>query len=38
VAAEQRLQAGGVSSTCLAVTPRLALEEAAVLYAQQPAF
>ena len=38
VAAEQRLQAGGVSSTGLAVTPRLALEEAAVLYAQQPAF
>ena len=38
VAAEQRLQAGGVSSTGLAVTPRLALEEAAVLYAQQPPF
>jgi len=38
VAAEQRLLAGGVSSIALAVAPRLALEEAAVLYEPQPPF
>jgi len=38
VAAEQRFLAGGVSSTGLAVAPRLALEDAAVLYGPQPAF
>jgi N6-L-threonylcarbamoyladenine synthase len=38
VAAEHRLQAGGVSSTELAVAPRLALEDAAVLYEPHPPF
>ena len=38
VAAEQRFQAGGQSSIRLAVTPRLALEEAPVLYEPQPPF
>ena len=38
VAAEQRLMAGGQSSIRLAVTPRLALEEAPVLYEPQPPF
>ena len=38
VAAEQRFMAGGQSSICLAVTPRLALEEAPVLYEPQPPF
>jgi N6-L-threonylcarbamoyladenine synthase len=38
VAAEQRLLAGGVSSIELAVAPRLALEEALVLYGPQPPF
>ena len=38
VAAEQRLLAGGVSSVELAVAPRLALEQAAVLYEPQPPF
>jgi N6-L-threonylcarbamoyladenine synthase len=38
VAAEQRLLAGGVSSIELAVAPRLALEQALVLYGPQPPF
>ena len=38
VAAEQRFMAGGQSSIRLAVTPRLALEEAPVLYEPQPPF
>ena len=38
VAAEQRFKAGGQSSIRLAVTPRLALEEAPVLYEPQPPF
>ena len=38
VAAEQRLLAGRVSSIGLAVAPRLALEDAAQLYAPQPPF
>ena len=38
VAAEQRFVAGGVSSIELAVTPRLALEAAAVLYEPQAPF
>ena len=38
VAAEQRLRAGGRSSLELAVAPRLALEDAAVLYEPQPPF
>ena len=38
VAAEQRLLAGRVSSVELAVAPRLALEEAVVLYEPQPPF
>lgn len=38
VAAEQRFMAGGQSSIRLAVTPRLALEEAPVLYKPQPPF
>jgi N6-L-threonylcarbamoyladenine synthase len=38
VAAEQRFQAGSQSSIELAVAPRLALEEAPVLYEPQPAF
>jgi len=38
VAAEQRLQAGGVSSIELAVAPRLPLEQASVLYEPQPPF
>ena len=38
VAAEQRFMAGGQSSMRLAVTPRLALEEAPVLYEPQPPF
>ena len=38
VAAEQRFMAGGQSSIRLAVTPRLALEEAQVLYEPQPPF
>jgi len=38
VAAEQRFLAGGVSSVELAVTPRLALEEARVLYEPQAPF
>ena len=37
-AAEQRFMAGGQSSIRLAVTPRLALEEAPVLYEPQPPF
>ena len=38
VAAEQRLLAGGTSPIQLAVAPRLALEDAKVLYEPQPAF
>jgi N6-L-threonylcarbamoyladenine synthase len=38
VAAEQRLLAGGISSVELAVAPRLALEEAGVLYEPQAPF
>ena len=38
VAAEQRLLAGGISSLELAVAPRLALEEAGVLYEPQAPF
>ena len=38
VAAEQRFVAGGVSSIELAVTPRMALEAAAVLYEPQAPF
>jgi N6-L-threonylcarbamoyladenine synthase len=38
VAAEQRFLAGCVSSVQLAVAPRLALEDAPVLYEPQPAF
>ena len=38
VAAEQRFMAGGQSSIRLAVTPRLALEDAPVLYEPQPPF
>jgi len=38
VAAEQRLLAGGVSDIRLAVAPRLALEQAPVLYEPQPPF
>ena len=38
VAAEQRFMAGSQSSIRLAVTPRLALEEAPVLYEPQPPF
>jgi N6-L-threonylcarbamoyladenine synthase len=38
VAAEQRFQAGSQSSIALAVAPRLALEDAPVLYEPQPAF
>ena len=38
VAAEQRLLAGAVSAIELAVAPRLALEDAAVLYEPQPSF
>ncbi|MDM7959960.1 MAG: tRNA (adenosine(37)-N6)-threonylcarbamoyltransferase complex transferase subunit TsaD [Synechococcus sp. WH 8007] len=38
VAAEQRFMAGGQSSIRLAVTPRLALEDAPVLYELQPPF
>jgi N6-L-threonylcarbamoyladenine synthase len=38
VAAEQRLLAGGVSHIELAVAPRLALEQAAVLYEPQAPF
>ncbi len=38
VAAEERFRAGGQSSIRLAVTPRLPLEEAPVLYEPQPPF
>ena len=38
VAAEQRLLSGAFSSLELAVAPRLALEDASVLYEPQPAF
>jgi N6-L-threonylcarbamoyladenine synthase len=38
VAAEQRFSAGACSPIDLAVAPRLALEEAPVLYEPQPAF